>query len=122
MITSTMTVRDLALQLPQSTRLFEKLKIDYCCGGNRSLNEACASAGIEIDQLIEMLETVNAPQSISQDFQNFSLPELIRYILDTHHVFTRKEMVRIESLFGKVVSAHGQNHSELHNAATLFEQ
>ena len=60
MITSTMTVRDVGLQLPQSTRLFEKFKIDYCCGGNRSLDEACASAGIEIDRLIEMLETANA--------------------------------------------------------------
>jgi hypothetical protein len=32
MINSGMTVREVAMELPQSTRLFEKLRIDYCCG------------------------------------------------------------------------------------------
>ena len=122
MITSTMTVRDIALQLPQSTRLFEKFKIDYCCGGNRSLDDACTSAGIEIDQLIEMLETANSAQNVGRDFKNLSLPQLIGHILETHHVFTREEMVRIQSLIGKVVSAHGENHPELQTVATLFQQ
>ena len=47
MINSSMTVREVAIEVPQSTRLFETLKIDYCCGGNRSLTEACDSAGLE---------------------------------------------------------------------------
>jgi iron-sulfur cluster repair protein YtfE (RIC family) len=34
MINSSMTAREVAIELPQSTRLFERLKIDYCCGGN----------------------------------------------------------------------------------------
>jgi regulator of cell morphogenesis and NO signaling len=43
-----MTVREVAVEFPHSTRLFEKLKIDYCCGGNRPLTEACASIGLEV--------------------------------------------------------------------------
>ena len=57
MINSSMTVREVALEVPQSTRLFEKLNIDYCCGGNRSLTEACNSAGLKVDDVIGMLET-----------------------------------------------------------------
>ena len=34
------TVRELALQIPEATRVFEKVGIDYCCGGNKSLQEA----------------------------------------------------------------------------------
>lgn len=45
------TVRELALENPASTRVFEKLGIDYCCGGNRSLREACQSADLQLDQV-----------------------------------------------------------------------
>ena len=47
------TVRELALESPASTRVFEKLGIDYCCGGNKSLEEACHAANLKIDQVLE---------------------------------------------------------------------
>jgi len=46
-IDSATTVRQLANEIPGATRVFEKLKIDYCCGGNKPLVEACASAGLD---------------------------------------------------------------------------
>ncbi|HAF24043.1 MAG TPA: iron-sulfur cluster repair di-iron protein, partial [Blastocatellia bacterium] len=55
-LSSNKTVRDVALELPQATRVFEKLKIDYCCGGDKPLGEACASAGVEVANLERMLE------------------------------------------------------------------
>src|SRR6185369_16139693 len=58
MISSEMTVREVAAQVPESTRLFETLKIDYCCGGNRPLTEACVSAGVEVDSVIEQLSAM----------------------------------------------------------------
>jgi regulator of cell morphogenesis and NO signaling len=114
MITTDTTVRDVAVELPQSTRLFEKLKIDYCCGGNKPLAEACASAGVDVDNVMELL--AKATQSNAKDdvaFQNLSATELITHIVDTHHVFTKSEMDRLQSLADKVLSAHGGNHPEL---------
>ena len=111
-----MTVRDVAMELPQSTRLFEKLKIDYCCGGNKPLAEACASAGLDVDNVIALLAQTT-PANPNDDnaaaFQNLSVTELITHILDTHHVFTKSEMDRLQSLADKVLSAHGGNHPEL---------
>jgi len=124
MINSSMTVREVEIELPQSTRLFEKLKIDYCCGGNRPLTQACASAGLEINDLISMLEAATESDTSANgalDFQNLSLKELIAHILDTHHVFTKQEMTRLESLSQKVLAAHGENHPELHRVGTLFD-
>ena len=116
MITTNMTVREVAVELPQSTRLFEKLKIDYCCGGNRPLAEACASAGVEVENVMEMLAEVT--QSNPQDngalgFQNASLPALVEHIVSTHHVFTKSEVDRLQALSDKVLNAHGGNHPEL---------
>jgi regulator of cell morphogenesis and NO signaling len=123
MISSAMTVRQVALEVPESTRLFEKLKIDYCCGGNRSLTEACNSAGLEVADVLVMLETAGgeAQPHAALDFQKLSLTELISHILNTHHVYTKEEMVRLDSLMKKVISAHGDNHPELHEAGKLLE-
>ena len=114
MITSNTKVRDVAMEFPQSTRLFEKLKIDYCCGGNKPLVEACASAGVDVDNVMEMLsEVTQSEDPITLDFQNASLTDLISHILDTHHVFTKSEMDRLQLLVDKVLAAHGGNHPEL---------
>jgi len=114
MITANTKVRDVAMELPQSTRLFEKLKIDYCCGGNMPLVEACASAGVDVENVMEMLSEVDSSQDQSAlDFQNASLTDLISHILDTHHVFTKSEMDRLQLLGDKVLAAHGGNHPEL---------
>ena len=47
--TAEKTVRELALENPAATRVFEKLGIDYCCGGDRSLEEACRIANLNLD-------------------------------------------------------------------------
>src|SRR5262245_19992307 len=121
MITTNMTVREVAIEVPQSTRLFEKLKIDYCCGGNRPLSEACASAGVDVDNVLKMLAQATQSNSADVDFQNSSLPELIGHILDTHHVFTKVEMDRLQLLIDKIIGAHGANHPELIHLNELFK-
>ena len=125
MINSETTVKEVALHMPESTRLFEQLKIDYCCGGNRPLGEACASAGLDVMTVMKMLGEVGESSSLQAsalDFQNASLPELIEHILNTHHVFTKSEMSRLEALTAKVIGAHGRNHPELMNVRDLFKR
>jgi len=120
MINTGMTVREVAMELPQSTRLFEKLRIDYCCGGHRPLAEACASVGVDVDEVMTMLGEVT--QSGALDFQNAPLPQLITHILDTHHVFTKSEMERLQLLIDKVIGAHRANHPELLHVGELWQR
>lgn len=109
------TIRDLALEMPGAVRLFEKLGIDYCCGGNKTLEEACASAHLSADEVLKSL--VLADSSFSRkddrDWQTEPLADLVAHIIGTHHKYTREEISRLGPLFEKVCSAHGKNHSEL---------
>src|SRR5207253_3216564 len=117
------TVRELAVALPNASRVFEKTKIDYCCGGDQLLGAACANAGVDLQTLEQMLKTSTQPTTTSTfDFQDLSAAELIQYILDKHHVHTRDEMQRLEALVEKVVTAHGANHSELLSIRDLVQQ
>ena len=122
MINSEMTVREVAAQVPQSTRLFETLKIDYCCGGNRPLTDACVSAGVEIENVMQMLTALGESEAGAVDGQKLSPTELINHIVETHHTFTKSEMQRIQALAEKVIDAHGANHPELLKVSELFQQ
>ncbi|MDT7541213.1 MAG: regulator of cell morphosis and signaling [Acidobacteriota bacterium] len=117
------TVRELALDMPDATRVFERLRIDYCCGGNRTLSDACQSAGVKVEEVTGLLEReAESPDHDGGmlDFQSLSLAELISYIIEKHHVFTTAEMARITALVDKVCGKHGEHHSELIEVGTLF--
>ncbi|HJT24582.1 MAG TPA: DUF542 domain-containing protein, partial [bacterium] len=59
-IEMTKTVGEIAVEFPASIPVFEELNIDYCCGGNRSLKDACSLAGIPVEKLAESLEKQKA--------------------------------------------------------------
>ena len=117
------TVRELAVTEPTATRIFEKLKIDYCCGGGRTIEDACASAGVKTEDVWQLLEEARSAQTSNEaiDFQTASLTELVKYILVKHHVFTKEEMQRLCALTEKVCSVHGLNHPEMLRVRSIFQ-
>ena len=121
--TTEKTVRELALENPAATRVFEKLGIDYCCGGNKSLEQACRAANLPMDQVLDSLETAKQATRAAQkdrDWQREPLPDLIAHISDAHHTYTRTEIARLGPLFDKVCSVHGKNHPELLQVRASF--
>jgi regulator of cell morphogenesis and NO signaling len=123
-VTVDKTVRELALENSAATRVFEKLGIDYCCGGNKSLEQACRTANLSINQVIDALETAaqssRSVQSV-RDWRREPLADLISHITNTHHKFTREELARLAPLLDKVCSVHGKNHPELLQVRAGFQ-
>jgi regulator of cell morphogenesis and NO signaling len=124
MFESTRTVGEYALEIPAATRIFEKLGIDYCCGGGTSLADACAKAGVTVDEVLDSLKT--AERSVETfaggEWQSASPAELIVHIVEKHHSFTRDELVRLDALLAKVCGVHGQNHPELFHLQNQFQE
>ncbi|HLK31730.1 MAG TPA: iron-sulfur cluster repair di-iron protein [Terriglobales bacterium] len=116
------TVRDLAVENPAATRVFEKFGIDYCCGGGKSLREACKAANIAPDALLASLQSANQNKTCNgkKDWSSESLADLIEHIVENHHAYTREEIERLEPLLAKVCSVHGQRHPELLRIRELF--
>jgi regulator of cell morphogenesis and NO signaling len=113
------TVRDLAAGNPAAARVFERFGIDYCCGGEKSLAEACATAEVSVDEVEAALEKP-VPEITDRDWQKATLAELTAHIVMKHHEFTREEIRRLLPLIAKVVGVHGQNHPELKRVQALF--
>jgi regulator of cell morphogenesis and NO signaling len=120
------TVREVALSHPAATRVFEKLGIDYCCGGGKSLTQACGVANVEVQNVIDQLNAAEAAaearhESVATQWTTAPLADLIAHINATHHVFVREEIARLGPLFEKVCRVHGERHPELLEIRAAFQ-
>ena len=114
MTTATETVREIALKQPTSIRVFEKLGIDYCCGGRKPLADACTAQNIPIDSVLAALEEAAANSApASEGWSKSPLASLSEHIVSVHHTYVRKELPRLALLAQKVVARHGDTRTEL---------
>ncbi|HLY93029.1 MAG TPA: iron-sulfur cluster repair di-iron protein [Candidatus Angelobacter sp.] len=118
------TVRELAIEIPNATRTFERLGIDYCCGGSKTLADACQQAHVPLERVISELEQPSSftPGAPSPDLPvaNSSLTQLIEHIVGKHHAYVKQETPRLQQLLQKVVAVHGAAHPELATIQQLF--
>src|SRR5579871_533721 len=122
-VTTENTVRELAVTVPGATRVFENYGIDYCCGGNRTLEQACQAAHVSLDQLQDSLAAAGRTANSSRDDRHWQaepLADLIDHIKNTHHRYVRDTCSRLGPLFGKVCSVHAKNHPELPLLRDIF--
>ncbi len=113
------SLRELVLEGPATAQVFENLGIDYCCGGNRSLSEACDDAKIAVEEVITALRKARSTP-LDRDWRSAPLSELAQYIVAKHHHFTREEIKRLLPLISTVVYVHGADHPELLGIQSIF--
>ena len=121
-INASTSVRELTLEFPNAARVFEKFGIDYCCGGNKSLEEACASANLSAAEVLKSL-TPAGPVAASSDYRDWRtepLADIVAHIIAKHHKYTREEIARLGPLLDKVCSVHEKNHPELLQIREVF--
>ena len=126
---TTKTVREVALNHPGATRVFEKLGIDYCCGGNKSLRQASSEANLSVQQVLESLEsaarsTEHRRNTTGQpeDWNTAPLGDLVEHIKNKHHKYVKEEVARLGPLFQKVSEVHGRQHPELFELQRHFRE
>lgn len=116
------TVAQLVTTQPGRAKIFEQLGIDYCCGGDRSLAEACRSHDLDPDTVVRMLDaTAHTGPSDDTDWTSASLGELIDHITSTHHEYLRRELPRLEPLLMRVTEAHGEEVPWLDPVLEIFQ-
>lgn len=116
------TVGGLAASIPEALPVFQKLGIDFCCGGKRPILDALAEKGVSAERFYGLLEAERNQKGNAQtaDFSGMSPAVLSAYIEDTHHAYLRGALPEIDALLLAVLRAHGNNHGELFEAYRLF--
>jgi len=113
MTTSQSTLRSIALAQPATIRVFERFHLDYCCGGNRPLAEACAQKNISVDTVLAALAESTAAAQAARDFTQAKPSELIQHIVSTHHAYVRSELPRLLPMAERCAAKHGPAHPEV---------
>lgn len=124
-LTTQTTVGELVADNPSRSRIFERLGIDYCCGGQKTLEAACKERGLDARTLVELLEANEAVTDAPTDTTNWKeapLPALIDHIVETHHAYLRRELPRLNALLSRVASRHGAQHEWLLAMQPVFRE
>ena len=117
------TVGQMVVERPQRSRVFDRLHIDYCCGGKRTLEEACAKRGLDLKAVLAELEAFDAEaQGDAVRPANLTMTELADDIERTHHAYLREELPRLAGLVKKVSAVHGQAHPWLSGLTSVYAE
>jgi regulator of cell morphogenesis and NO signaling len=109
-----LTVAQLAIVQPGALTVFTKYNIDYCCGGHRSLEEACHGIGLDPEKIRAEIQQTSPTESIQAlRFDHWSWILLVDFIVENHHAFVKKAIPELEALLEKVCDRHGNDSFEL---------
>ena len=119
--TGTTRVGEIAAASPHAKKVLEDAGVDYCCGGEKSLHDACMHSNVSPEEILKRLQE-NSRQAGPDEanWASASLSELTKYIQEKHHRYVRNVIPRVSALLGKVKGKHGQNHPELAGIEELF--
>jgi regulator of cell morphogenesis and NO signaling len=119
-ITPETTIGELVAARPALARLFERLGIDYCCGGKQTLTAACARRGLEVATTIALLDSAGAALTAGPaevDAVAMGLAQLANHIEATHHAYLKTELPRLVEMADRVATKHGWRDARLADTA-----
>ncbi|HEY5948264.1 MAG TPA: iron-sulfur cluster repair protein YtfE [Kofleriaceae bacterium] len=98
-------IGDIARDQPSSTRVFLRHKLDFCCGGRRTLREACEKAGLDADKVIAELSEA-AATTPAENWQERSSAQLVSHIVARYHETLRRDIPMLIDAARKVERVH----------------
>ncbi len=105
------TVSDIAANSLAAVRVFERLGIDYCCGGKRPLADVCRDKGHDLASVQRELDlAMDAPSIPSRDWNTAPLRELIGHIVGTHHEYLKRELAPLGTRLEKVYRIYNEKY------------
>jgi len=113
MQTTTTSLGDLARENPSATRVFMRHRLDFCCGGRRTLAEACERVGLDPAQIAEELELEarRGDAAAGPRWGTRTLSELADHIEQYYHAALRRDLPPLIEAARKVERVHAQKPS-----------
>ncbi len=110
------TLGDIAAKDIRKALVFKKFGLDFCCGGKRTLYEACTSKKIDSNIVEQELNNIDKLASLNVKplpYNDWALDFLADYIVNTHHTYVQKTLPDMVTFSAKVARVHGERNPEL---------
>jgi regulator of cell morphogenesis and NO signaling len=124
-VSSAATLGELVASQPGRAALFERLRFDYCCGGGKTLGDACRERGLDPGTIRRLILAEDAAPDLTagverREWQQASLTELCQHIVEVHHDGLRRRPPQVGKLIDSVVRVHGPVHPDLRELPAAF--
>jgi regulator of cell morphogenesis and NO signaling len=117
------SVRDIVAEDFRAAAVFQRFGIDFCCGGRRTLREACDDKTVSaLDVLMEVNEACDRKDANVPQFADWPADALIAYIVGHHHGYVKRVLPAIVAHARKVAESHGASEPELNEIAAIFAE
>ena len=106
MNTDTMTIGEMVAENYRTAPVFKRYGIDFCCKGGRTIEDACATKGIDPKPLLADLETaISVKDDGDVDYTAWKLDRLANHIEDKHHRYVEEATEQLKPHHQKVSQA-----------------
>lgn len=118
------TVSEIVRNDYRAADLFKKYGINYCCGGNITLQNVCMQRNIDYNQIVNELDfiTRNIVISTALNFSEWKLEFMADYIVNVHHAYQKNALPSIETALISFAEAHKNKIPALEKVVTMFQQ
>jgi regulator of cell morphogenesis and NO signaling len=120
-IAAEMSLAEVINTRPMLARELERLGLDYCCGGERTVADACARKGLDPAAVVAALSRF-AADGADAPWATMSVTQLVDHIETTHHRYLWAELPRLSDLLGKIARVHGERHAELADICHVYRE
>lgn len=108
MIHANQSLGQLATSIPGATSVFHQYKLDFCCGGSRTLAEVAAERGLDAAEILAKLSELQQ-QITSRDWRSAKPAELVHHILQRFHAKHREQLPELIRLARRVETVHADH-------------
>jgi regulator of cell morphogenesis and NO signaling len=101
--------------------VFTRHGIDFCCGGGKPVERACAEKGITVEELLQEARIASEAPAVGEQYNQWAPDFLADYIVNQFHTYTREMLDHIGRYSEKVAHAHGAHHPETIEIAARWQ-
>lgn len=118
------TITHLIEENPRYLHVLDRFHIDFGFAGGLTLGEVCLKQGLDLQELLGQLRESEREAAFLDDtvLESMEVPELVEYVLFTHHHFLERELPRLEDLFVQALRVAGKDRPELLEWSALFRR
>ncbi|MDT8416482.1 MAG: iron-sulfur cluster repair di-iron protein [Lutibacter sp.] len=115
------TIAEIVSDDISTASVFKKYQLDFCCGGGKTVENACKNANINVDDVVnDLMNNKSKNEAPNLNFKDWSAEFLADYIVYVHHTYVKQNLDVISEFAEKVANVHGQHEPRTIEIAKLF--
>ncbi|MGV8945233.1 MAG: iron-sulfur cluster repair di-iron protein [Lutibacter sp.] len=115
------TIAEIVSDDISTASVFKKYKLDFCCGGGKTVENACKKANINVDEVVnDLINNKSKKDAPNLNFKDWSAEFLADYIVYVHHTYIKQNLSIINEFAEKAAKVHGQHEPKTIEIAALF--